>query len=84
MVNIIYHTNDRNDLDPARDRDVLFFKLARSMVMSEEPWGHCKPFIEDNELTGLGALMGIGWRLCLIQRIGSFELAIIVSLLLEA
>jgi hypothetical protein len=32
----------------------------------------------------LGALMGIGWRLCLIQRIGSFKLAIIVSPLLEA
>jgi hypothetical protein len=50
------HTNDRNYLDPVHERkDVHFFKRGRRMVMSEESWGHRKPFIEDNELMGWGA-----------------------------
>jgi len=50
------HTNDRNYIDPAHERkDVHFFKRGRRMVMSEESWGHRKPFIEDNELMGWGA-----------------------------
>ena len=32
-----------------------FFKRARRMVMTGEPWGHRKPFISDNELMGWGA-----------------------------
>jgi hypothetical protein len=52
------HTNERNFIsgDPTHERkDVHFFKRARRMVMSEEAWGHRKPFIEDNELMGWGA-----------------------------
>jgi hypothetical protein len=36
-------------------KDIHFFKRARRMVMTEETWGHRKPFITDNELMGWGA-----------------------------
>lgn len=52
------HSAERNFLGliPGQQRrDVHFFSRARRMVMSEETWGHRKPFISDNELEGWGA-----------------------------
>lgn len=55
------HSNERGylDLDEGRDpgkrADHHFFKRARRMVMSEETWGHRKPFVSDSELMGWGA-----------------------------
>lgn len=58
------HSAERNYLDysprdpdgPATQRsDYHFFKRARRMVMTDEPWGHRKHFITDNELMGWGA-----------------------------
>jgi hypothetical protein len=52
------HSTNRNFLDYAKfshRKEIHFFKRARRMVMSEETWGHRKPFISDNELMGWGA-----------------------------
>ena len=52
------HSANRAFLDYARfgqRKDIHFFKRARRMVMTEETWGHRKPFISDNELMGWGA-----------------------------
>jgi hypothetical protein len=52
------HSAERNFLGlifGQQRRDVHFFSRARRMVMSEETWGHRKPFISDNELVGWGA-----------------------------
>jgi cytochrome c peroxidase len=52
------HSANRAFLDYARfsnRKDIHFFKRARRMVMSEETWGHRKPFISDNELMGWGS-----------------------------
>lgn len=52
------HSAERNFLGAIPDqqrRDIHFFSRARRMVMSEETWGHRKPFISDNELAGWGA-----------------------------
>ncbi len=52
------HSAERDYLSTASRvlrKDHHFFKRARRMVMSEENWGHRKPFISDNELMGWGA-----------------------------
>ena len=52
------HSANRGFLDYAKfgqRKDIHFFKRARRMVMTEETWGHRKPFITDNELMGWGA-----------------------------
>lgn len=52
------HSTERNfpELGGGEERkDRHFFKRARRLVMSEEEWGHRKPFISDNELIGWGA-----------------------------
>ncbi|MFN9625015.1 MAG: cytochrome c peroxidase [Planctomycetota bacterium] len=52
------HSANRSFLDYAKfgqRKDIHFFKRARRMVMTEETWGHRKPFISDNELMGWGA-----------------------------
>jgi cytochrome c peroxidase len=52
------HSAERNFLGlifGQQRRDVHFFSRTRRMVMSEETWGHRKPFISDNELVGWGA-----------------------------
>ena len=52
------HSANRAFLDYAKfghRKDIHFFKRARRMVMTEETWGHRKPFISDNELMGWGA-----------------------------
>lgn len=50
------HTTDRNFLAPKQERkEVHFFSRSRRGGMTEESWGHRKPFIEDNELMGWGA-----------------------------
>lgn len=52
------HSAERDFLDYTNGherKDNHFFKRARRMVMTEETWGHRKPFINDNELMGWGA-----------------------------
>ena len=58
MTRGVDHSSNRAFLDYAKfgnRKDIHFFKRARRMVMSEETWGHRKPFISDNELMGWGA-----------------------------
>lgn len=52
------HSAERDFIDYTdghERKDHHFFKRARRMVMTEETWGHRKPFINDNELMGWGA-----------------------------
>jgi cytochrome c peroxidase len=37
-----------------RRADIHFFSRARALVQNEEPWGHRKPFLHDNELAFWG------------------------------